>query len=229
MTMDPQLHPEDERLSELAARDGDAAGDAVLVAHVDACDRCRSVVHDLALLRSQLAQLPDLAPARPIRIVLPPREPAPAERVAATVRRLFAPLVAAGATLALVGAVGLGSLGPGGAGSAARVPAGEAPADTEAGSEMRAPEPDAAGGEPAADGEEGGITAAASSEDRVTALTEEASPESAVDAPEPQQGPAADESASESLTAPWLAMLIAGIALAAAALVLRFVVVPRAG
>ena len=64
-------HPDDERLSALASRDDDAVADPELTAHVSTCDRCADLVAELALLRVSLAELPDLAPSRPLRL-LPP-------------------------------------------------------------------------------------------------------------------------------------------------------------
>ena len=68
MNMNQPPHPDDERLSALAAADDDARTDAALRAHVASCDRCRGVVGELASLRTHLAALPDIAPPRPIRI-----------------------------------------------------------------------------------------------------------------------------------------------------------------
>src|SRR5688500_17749117 len=103
-----QNHPDDERLSALASHDSDAADDATLTAHVTSCDRCTEVVSELALLRAALADLPDLTPSRPLQL-LPPvgmPEPSTADRIGGWVRRFFAPLVASGAALALVGVIG---------------------------------------------------------------------------------------------------------------------------
>jgi len=110
MQMQPPNHPDDERLAALAGADADATGDASLSEHVSGCERCTSVVNDLHGLRAALAELPDpdLFPPRPLRLLppVPERRPRLADRVAAVVRRAFAPALTAGAALALVGAVG---------------------------------------------------------------------------------------------------------------------------
>ena len=100
-------HPDDERLSALASRDTDATADASLTAHVSSCVRCTALVDELGALRAALAELPDLRPH--------PAPPAPAagradrravDRLGGWARRFFAPVLAAGAALALVGVVG---------------------------------------------------------------------------------------------------------------------------
>jgi hypothetical protein len=108
-------HPDDERLSALAARDTEATEDATLTAHVTSCDRCAAAVRELGVLRTALADLPDIAPHRPLRL-LPPVEadaPSAVDRLGLWARRLFAPALTAGAALAMVGVVGtaLPSLG----------------------------------------------------------------------------------------------------------------------
>ena len=70
-------HPNDERLSALASRETDATADATLTAHVSTCPRCTDLVTELGALRAALADLPDLAPSRPL-LLLPPVEAAPA-------------------------------------------------------------------------------------------------------------------------------------------------------
>lgn len=100
-------HPDDERLAALAAGDGDAV-DAATREHVDGCSRCAEVVHEVSALRAVLAELPDLAPHRPLRI-LPPVEAArdrATDSIGVWVRRMFAPVLTAGAALAMVGMVG---------------------------------------------------------------------------------------------------------------------------
>ena len=66
-------HPHDERLAAYADADIDARADASLVAHISACLRCTGVLDELGALRSALAELPDIAPSRPLRLV--PRWP----------------------------------------------------------------------------------------------------------------------------------------------------------
>ena len=101
-------HPDDERLSALASRETDAPADASLTSHVAACIRCTATVDELGALRTALADMPDVAPSRPLRL-LPPVEAAPApaaDRLTGWARRFFAPVLASGAALALIGAVG---------------------------------------------------------------------------------------------------------------------------
>ncbi|MGH2457176.1 MAG: hypothetical protein ACRDHD_13080, partial [Candidatus Limnocylindria bacterium] len=78
MTMYHDHHPDDERLSALAANDPETAADAGLREHVVACDRCGPLVDDLMTLRSALAELPDLMPSRPLQLLPPARQPAAA-------------------------------------------------------------------------------------------------------------------------------------------------------
>jgi hypothetical protein len=107
MTMQHTTHPDDERLAALAGGDADATADAGLRAHVSACDRCAPMVDDLRQLRTALAELPDLVPSMPLQLV--PPVPGLARREAASggwLRRLAGPVMAAGAGLVLVGAVG---------------------------------------------------------------------------------------------------------------------------
>lgn len=234
MSMNQHPHPDDERLSALAAADDDARTDAALRAHVETCDRCRSLMGELTSLRTHLAALPDIVPPRPIRIVLPPREVAPSG-LGQVVRRLFAPALAAGATLALVGAVGLGtsSLGlGGGASTSISTEAGDGAAmfDTLASS---AAEESAAAASGAEDG--AGVVAAASDDaqgrEGVTeapfqtpaaqSLEASGEPEAASAAPTDQAGGTGG--------APWLPLFIGGVTLSGLALFLRYAVVPRAG
>lgn len=202
-------HPDDERLSALAGRDPEAADDATLVAHVSSCDRCAELVRELGALRAALAELPDLAPPRPLRL-LPPAEGAPAHDGLATwVRRLFAPALAAGTALALVGAVGTTGFG---------IPAPQGGAPTEA---YQAEEPAAsAGAEEFADGgtaamEDGAAGASASA--RIMAG---------------EDGSRSSDALTNELPAersPWPMVLFSGVALIVVAATLRWIVAPRAG
>lgn len=101
-------HPDDERLSALADGDTDATADAPLTAHVRDCDRCSPVVRELGILRAALAELPDVAPHRPLRLVPAVEADAPgaADRLGLWARRLFAPALTLGAVVAMVGVVG---------------------------------------------------------------------------------------------------------------------------
>src|SRR6266508_2515415 len=107
MTMQHDTHPHDERLAALAGTDAEATEDRALRDHVASCDRCRAVVDDLRLLRSALAELPDLRPSRPLQLLPPASAPAaPRGSALGFLRRLTAPAMAAGAALILVGVVG---------------------------------------------------------------------------------------------------------------------------
>jgi hypothetical protein len=112
MTMPPAAHPNPERLAALAGDDADARADRALVEHVASCAACDRQVDEMAALRVALAQLPDLAPPRPLQLVPPVPASAPSGwRVA--FRRAFAPVAVAGIVLVLVGGVGAtGALGP---------------------------------------------------------------------------------------------------------------------
>ncbi|MEP7082282.1 MAG: hypothetical protein ABI841_04810 [Chloroflexota bacterium] len=219
-----QDHPDDERLSALAAGDTEATDDATLRAHVTSCDRCADAVRDIGVLRAALADLPDIAPHRPLRL-LPPVEaetPSAADRLGLWARRLFAPALTAGAALAMVGVVGtaLPTLGgmaqSGGADSASGPSERTAAVDAEAsaGQELAAPfaTGDAATGE--ADGGEGATTLGAGTDEEAT---EDVARDSAQ----------ADELFAER--SPWPMVLFAGIALMIAAALLRWILVPRAG
>ncbi len=105
MTMQHPDHPQDERLAALAGGDPEVASDAALRAHVDSCDRCTDLVRDLASLRTALAELPDLAPSRPLQLLPPVDEPRTAAS-AGWLRRLARPAMAAGFVLVVVGAFG---------------------------------------------------------------------------------------------------------------------------
>ena len=101
-------HPHDERLSALASGDPEAVADSVLSEHVASCHRCTDTVAELGALRASLAELPDLRPHRPLQLVPPVTEPSPSrvDGVGGWARRFFAPVLTAGAALAMVGLVG---------------------------------------------------------------------------------------------------------------------------
>lgn len=109
MTMQNTPHPDDELLAAFAGADSDAVADRALTDHLDTCDRCRGIVDELALLRSALSELPDLTPSRPLQLLPPVLEPAQ-RGASGWLRRLVAPVVATGAGLLLVGAVGTAGL-----------------------------------------------------------------------------------------------------------------------
>lgn len=99
-------HPDDERLSALAAGDGDATDDAPLRDHVEGCVRCSGVVDDLLSLRVALAQLPDIAPPRPLRLLPAVPDGATNTGLGGFARRLFAPALVAGLVLVVAGGIG---------------------------------------------------------------------------------------------------------------------------
>lgn len=105
MTMQHQIHPDDERLAALAGGDPDVVADAELSAHVSGCTRCTDFVDELTTLRSALAELPDLVPSRRLQLIPPVAEPQAAAS-GGWLRRLAAPVMAAGFGFVLVGAVG---------------------------------------------------------------------------------------------------------------------------
>jgi anti-sigma factor RsiW len=229
MTMQNTPHPDDERLAAYAGGDSDALADSSLVAHISACDRCRPMVDELSLLRGALAELPDIAPSRPLRLIPPVAEPAmPAAAPRAWLRRLTAPAMAAGAGLVLIGAVGFGAsaavnLLPKAAGLGA--PAGAAATDLEFG-----PVPGAASASTAPADTTGSAAYGSSSAPRSLSSTQPPSqPPSAL----PSKG---DAGRVELVTdngsppdQPWLTLLIAGAALFGVSTVLRFSLAPRFG
>jgi anti-sigma factor RsiW len=225
-------HPDDERLSALASRDTDATADTSLTAHLSTCDRCTDLVNELGALRASLADLPDLEPSRPLRL-LPAADEAPAgaDRIGGWARRFFAPVLTAGAALAMVGLVGtaapaLDGMASGGAQSGAapstmamEAPEAEASAASEDTSERTAAgEPDAlvgasdsAAASDGADGETmntfgGGADAGELEDEDRGALTQLPIERS-----------------------PWPMVLFTGVALMVAAALLRWILVPRAG
>lgn len=206
MTMQHSIHPDDERLAALAGGDPDVTADAALAAHAAECARCAPIVADLRQLRVALAELPDLRPSRPLQLVPPVAERPEAGGVAGWLRRLAAPAIAAGAGLALVGAVGFGGVALGGMAASAG----------------GAPELNAAG-DRGAEGPETASSAPAYVNDP-----------SALPQPGFEDGDTRDETA-ELISidfggpAPWLALIGGGVTLLVAGLVLRFAMQPRAG
>ena len=240
MTMQHESHPHDERLAALAGADPEATDDRSLRDHVAGCDRCRAVVDDLALLRSALAELPDLRPSRPLQLLPPVAAPVERRGALGLLRRLSAPALAASAGLILVGAIGSSGILEGLAGLGASA---GAPMFENAGDNLGAePGPQASSAE-----ESAAATDSAMNPDLGASF---ASPgairgEQSEGSPTPKGGPAGEEPTDEGrdgdvseLTAtsdpfdgrlPWLVMLGAGIVLASGALLLRFAVQPRAG
>lgn len=234
MTMQHESHPHDERLAALAGADQEATEDEALRDHVAGCDRCRAMVDELALLRSALAELPDLRPSRPLQL-LPPAA-APALRRAGLLGRLrgiSAPALAAGAALILVGAVGSSGVVENLAGGAARS-ASYADGSQNPRELAEVPEASDPRGAPGSL-DSGGSPAAAASSPKGdfqpgAAPSSDAASFAAIPA---RQG---DDSAALRVNSdplngrlPWLVVLGLGVVLAAGSLLLRFTVQPRAG
>ncbi len=118
MTMPPS-HPDDELLASF--QEGDLAGASAsgVRAHVSTCQRCAALIEELGTLRVALAELPDIAPPRPLQFIPPVRDAHARQPMGLVVRRLFAPLMAVGILLAVVGGVGVAGSLAGSLGSAA--------------------------------------------------------------------------------------------------------------
>ena len=236
MTMEPNHHPDEERLAAFAGGDPDLE----LRLHLRDCERCRSIVDELTILRTALAELPDLAPSRPLRLlpeVLAP-EPSAAERLAGWTRRAFMPLLAAGFGLAIVGSVGTaGSMFT--MGSAGAAPA-FAPATTQYGASS-APRDAAEGAtsspspSPNTDGALAAPGVSKSATPAPAEAGESASESPASKAASASESPAADrvnvfeQSPPSTPRSLWPMVLFAGVALIVATLLLRWIVQPRAG
>jgi hypothetical protein len=228
MTMMSPAHPDPERLAALAGADPEALADSTLTDHLAGCLTCGQQVRELSSLRAALAELPDLAPSRPLQLVPAVSAPAAQAGWRIALRRAFAPVAVAGMVLLLVGGIGAtGSLGPADAQqliplpfqSAARpaaedalpdatstderaAPAATAPADTDAGA--LAPTPDSVGG--AAGGAEG-----------------DSDGSHAEGTPAPVQGN--DLLAETTVTSGWILVALVGLGLLVVALVLRLAAV----
>ena len=205
-------HPGDELLSALASRDADAIIDATLKTHVSACDRCTTLVDELSALGLALSELPDLVPSRPLQLLPPVKPVHAADRFGGWARRFFAPVLAAGVALAMVGTIG----------TAAPVLDGAASG------------PDADGAAPAAQenaaasfgAASGGVAAEDSGEPRAamaTDGTDDYSTLGSLDDREESRFALAEE------RSPWPMVLFAGIALIVAAALMRWILAPRAG
>jgi len=216
-----QHHPDDERLSALASRDDDATADAALASHVESCATCTDLVDELGALRMSLAELPDLRPHRALQLLPTVADAEVADGAAGWVRRLFAPALAAGAALAVVGLVGtaapaLDGMAAGGSifsnvgtnldGAA---PGAEADGASRENEEPAASEAGLAPAEGGGDGE-GSVTAQESQSDDFEQV----------------------ETFDRDLPAersPWPMVLFTGVALMIGVALLRWILVPRAG
>jgi hypothetical protein len=215
-------HPHDERLSAMASGDPEALADSLLSEHVALCQRCTDTVAELGALRASLGELPDLPPNRPLRLLPPVTDvpPARVDGVGTWARRIFAPVLTAGAALAMVGLVGttaplLGGL----AGQADSAP-------LEGGADMAAPqassEDDTASELDTYVGSEltGGADSGTALEPGAEAQSGEDSERSALETQD------ATVSAERSI---WPMILFAGVAVMIAAALLRWILAPRAG
>jgi anti-sigma factor RsiW len=231
-------HPHDERLSALASGDPEVVADAALTEHVASCARCTDTVAELGALRASLAELPDLRPHRPLQLLPPvPDVPAPADRVSGWARRLFAPMLTAGAALALVGVVGtanpLGGMASSGAASSmdsaelAQPVTGAARGGDSGANASGEP----AAGEPAPtddvtltgpDDAQGGTA----SEEPVSRQEYQSTPSVA---PEEQGGNDAAPLTATDDRPLWPMLIFAGVAIMIAAALLRWILAPRAG
>ena len=227
MTMKPNHHPDEERLAAFAGGEPDVE----LRLHIRDCAHCHSFVDELTMLRAALAELPDLAPSRPLRLL--PEVDAPqlsgAERLAGWTRRAFAPLLAVGFGLAIVGSLGtVGSTFN--MGSAGAAPAGALYRDAAASGAPAGITGAPGGVEPGASG--GGAEAAAGRSSSPSAAdSASSSPKTAPSATSsPKPARAVFETPPASPQRPlWPMVLFAGVALIIATLLLRWIVQPRAG
>jgi len=231
-----QDHPDDERLSALASLETDATSDATLTAHVSSCDRCTDLTSELGALRLALADLPDMKPSRPLQL-LPPVEShgSRVDRVGDWARRFFAPVLAAGAAVAMVGVVGT-------AAPALDQLASGPSADRAATEEVAAPQASAGAGSEAG-GEPAGLSASAdtlgSTGGSVTGESDDAADASprvndygtAADSQRDALGEGMDEAETSQQAAsersPWPMVLFTGVALMVGAVLLRWILAPR--
>jgi hypothetical protein len=202
MTMQHQDHPHDERLAALAGGDPEAVADRALIAHAQTCERCRALVDELANLTSALAELPEIVPPRRLQLVPPATEASSGPGLLGWLRTLTAPAMAVGAGLVLVGAIGLWGTAMQASAGGIFANVGDDLSGAEAGGSPRVDEQPAAAGSPVNPAPSGTQGAA----DRgPVPLTDTDTP------------------------APWLTLLVLGMALLLPALVLRFSISPRAG
>ena len=242
MTMKPNHHPDEERLAAFAGGEPDVE----LRLHARGCARCSAIVDELAMLRSALAELPDLAPSRPLQLIPEVAEPQPSavERLAGWTRRAFMPLLAAGFGLAIVGSVGtagsmftMGSAGaaPALAPASRDLSTSSTPAEAGAAAASASANTDGATAAPGsskaaspapgfvAQSTSGGATATASPADG----SESAASASA--SPAAERVNAFEQSPPSTPRSLWPMVLFAGLALIVGTLLLRWIVQPRAG
>ena len=222
MTMQNSPHPDDERLAAYAGGDSDALADQPLVSHLTACDRCRPLVDELSLLHAALAELPDLAPSRPLRLIPPVPAAVPAGG-SSWLRRLTAPAMAAGAGLVLVGAIGIGASGA--LTFFSNAASGPAAQEADASDREYGQVPGAGAPSRAPDDTRGSAGFESSVEPATMGSSQPAAATPSPDAAEPTD----QLTGSPSPEQPWLTLLIAGVGLFGISTVLRFSLSPRAG
>ena len=225
-------HPHDERLSALASGDPEAVADSVLSGHVASCHRCTDTVAELGAMHAWLAELPDLRPHRPLQLIPPVADAPRADRVGGWARRFFAPVLTAGAALALVGVVGT---------TTTLLPAAQSDSggdDAAAGLEQEMFQAT----EEASPSQDRVVTGAAQSADPMSLGEDGAGDGAEAEAPaaEPGESPAdaarqdndgtgAETFAFSADRPVWPMLLFAGVALMIAAVLLRWILAPRAG
>jgi hypothetical protein len=233
-------HPHDERLSALSMGDPEAAADAALTEHVASCVRCTDTVAELGALRASLAELPDLQPHRPLQLLPPVADmPARADRVGGWARRFFAPMLTAGAALALVGIVGtasplLGGLASSGAAAsmeAAELGQGNAGAalDDEGGTDTDQPVAAPSAHELAAGGSDAGASSRAEAATGSDGGDQPLSSEAEVARPAGSSSDGQQQAFADEDRSVWPMLLFAGVAIMIAAALLRWILAPRAG
>jgi predicted anti-sigma-YlaC factor YlaD len=225
-------HPHDERLSALASGDPEAVADIALAEHVASCHRCTDTVAELGALRASLAELPDLRPHRPLQL-LPPvtdAEPSRLDRAGGWARRFFAPVLTAGAALAMVGLVGTTAPLLGGMASQADS------APLEVGDAVQEAQPD-----PSADpGAQSRLSYGGSTAEPTSAADGDSAAEAAGEMEpfmthEDAEGVDNRDSGAETTSVTteerslWPMLLFAGVALMVAAALMRWILAPRAG
>ena len=220
-------HPHDERLSALASGDPEAVADSVLSEHVASCHRCTDTVAELGALRASLAELPDLRPHRPLQLLPPVTDPEPSrlDRAGGWARRLFAPVLTAGAALAVVGLVGTSAPLLGGMASQA-VPGLEADTAAEmapdATDQRQLSEYGASVGDGAGEADNG-----ESAEEPAVEPLRSGGDGAAINESDSDGERLARTTAAERSV--WPMVLFAGVALMVAAALLRWIMVPRTG
>jgi anti-sigma factor RsiW len=231
-------HPHDERLSALASGDPEAVADSTLSEHVASCIRCTDTVAELAALRASLAELPDLLPQRPLRLVPPVADESHsrADRVGGWARRFFAPVLTAGAALAMVGLVGTTAPLIGGMASQA------APGGDSAEMDIQQ-EPATTDGRLSAGSEAPDAPAAAEATDQAKGAGENLGGYFATDPSDVARPLDVDDGASEASGGDaeqerealveersiWPMLLFTGVAVMIAAALLRWILAPRSG